>query len=243
MKNYIIFDFDKTLAKNHLHNVCMDILMNAKSSLTQGKKDADGDTIPNSLADKIPLENQLTYWSQEEIEYFWKKLKKNSLHPTGKISDWIFIFNKLAESGKEVVIASFCGFRFVIEKFLQDHLKLSSAVLEKIKIEAWLPSDQRNKNLHLDHIVKNEAGEDFSDVENFRLTEEERIKEYEKIWLIDDSKNNTDAVLSLLQKNKDPELKPTDHVLNVLPANDNTPQIIMLWLQQSCEINFGFNSY
>lgn len=202
---YVVFDFDLTLSAYHLHSECVTILSHSPA---------------NTFAHKLPLlTDQIETWEMKDINLLWQALKdQNKLIPTGEANDWRQILMTLIQQDFLPVIASFSSFPPIIKRFLEEIIGIPHAYLRRIPIEAWLPSDQGNKNRHLDRILIGAAPDKPINLAIQELDDDKRKALYPKLILIDDTLQNIQAVIRLTS---------IHHAILVPRTKQSVPQLLM----------------
>lgn len=204
----IIFDFDLTISREHIHSFLTQCLSSRTTSFNHRTK-------------LYRHEN----FSPAQIEEMWGLVLKHNKHlPTGDARNWRNIFTTLLDQGFHVVIASFSSFAPILKRFLADVIGLPETYLERIRIEAWLPNgDKDDKNHHLDRIARAVPTDTPISIDPPLLTEDERKARYKSFILIDDSFRNINAVERLTGE---------QHVILVKSGDEKTPERIIHLLNQ-----------
>lgn len=219
---HVIFDFDKTLPAEHLFNL--------------------GKTIVRKLfPGRMLSEDQLEKWKPEEIDAIWNEMKRMDkeqggglLRPTGEPGEWKNIIETLLRNYK-VSIASFSSFKPIIEKYLEEVIGLKKSEISKIRIEAWLPSEdnQSDKMRHIHRIVNNVDPKTPIDTKK-PLSKEEKIAVCKQSILIDDQRTNVKAIWDLFKGVVGGE----NHGIKVESGGVNNPTVVIGRLENLLGIKF-----
>jgi hypothetical protein len=123
--SFVFIDFDKTITSEHTHN-------RIGIAYTQKKKE---------------LGKQVILTEEEQ----WALVK--DIKPIGSAKQWENIFSMLINNNQAVCIASFTHFKHVIPLYLKEVIGLPEDLIKKIHIEAWLPANTSNKNVHIQNAI------------------------------------------------------------------------------------------
>ena len=208
----VIFDFDFTISREHIHFFLTDCLLKRKTSFYRQTK-----------------MYQQEEWSSAEIDEMWNLLIKHNKHlTTGDPRLWRNIFTTLLDQDYQVAIASFSSFGPILRRFLKEVIELPEPYLEKIRIEAWLPdATKADKNNHLDRIILNVPA-NTPTTETPLLSDNERKQKYKQLILVDDSKRNTTSV---------EQLTSHQNIIAINPHDQSTPTRIIHILNQRLELS------
>ncbi len=204
---HVIFDFDFTISREHIHYFLSKAMANGQTSFSRRLKFYE-------------MEN----WSPTEIEEMWQWIiKQNKQFSTGDATDWRNIFMTLMDHHIDVAIASFSSFSPILQRFLAETIQLPPDYLKKIRIESWLPDPRGdNKNNHIDRVLLNiPTNEPIS--KKPLLSQEERRLRYASIILVEDSVTNIAGVKNLAAD---------QNVLQVPPHDNTNPVRVIHALQQ-----------
>lgn len=204
---HVIFDFDFTISREHIHYFLNNAMINGQFSFSRRLKFYEREN-----------------WSPAELEEMWQWIvKQNKQFSTGDAIDWRAIFVTLIDHHIEVAIASFSSFGPILQRFLAETIQLPPDYLKKIHIESWLPNPKGdNKNNHIDRILLNiPSSEPIA--KKPLLSQDERRLHFASIILVEDSAFNIAGVK---------DLASDQNVLHVPPHDNTNPVRVIHALKQ-----------
>jgi len=190
----VIIDFDYTISPVHLHHSIVGLLNEPDNYSRFMQLNNNESTVSDRLQP----------WTPAAIEFVWQLVKDRNLLSAasteqGRIAanEWRNIIMNLIDNNYTVSIASFSSFAPIIERYLREVVKIPNEYMNRVNIHAWLPSDQSNKNAHLDRIISRVSPTTEIDLTTQVLPPEVRKRLYENLILIDDSVGNINAVKAI----------------------------------------------